>query len=141
MTPIELAQRLNGLQYPLRIPKDLIAQAKESGLVIVFGASDDLMEFTGAFRDEFGCYDGGTAYVHATGLLPSFEDVDTGDKDALRDYFKQETSAVAIHALWGAEPEYSWTYRTDIPHETFEVVDDGKPHCRGIVFSLADVVK
>jgi hypothetical protein len=53
MTAKELAQQLNGLPYPFRAPKALIAQAKQDGLVIVQGASDDLMELVGAIRDEF----------------------------------------------------------------------------------------
>ena len=48
--------------------KDVTAEtekqiAKDSGLVIVYGASDDLMEFEGAIEDEIGCYDGDTIHI------------------------------------------------------------------------------
>ena len=33
----------------------------------------------------------------------------------------------------------AWTYMTDIPHATFDVMDDGELYCRGIVFALADL--
>ena len=33
----------------------------------------------------------------------------------------------------------AWTYRTDIPHETFMIYEDGEPYCRGIVFNIDDV--
>jgi hypothetical protein len=134
----ELAAQLNGMQYPLRLPKTLTDEAKASGLVIVYGASDDLMEFEGAIYDEVGCYDGGTAYVDAKGLLPDRDSIE--DDEDLKDYFARQPNAKTIEALWCKEGEYSWTYKTDIPHETFEVLEDGEPpYCRGIVFALADI--
>ncbi|MGS3142153.1 hypothetical protein ACB274_06090 [Aeromonas sanarellii] len=134
----DLAGRLNGASYPLRISKELEAQAKVAGLVIVYGASDDLMEFAGAINDEIGVWDGGTALVDAEGLLP--EDADNLDTDEERArYYYRKGRAKTIEALWAKEGDYSWTYRTEIPHETFEVVEGSGPYCRGIVFSLADL--
>lgn len=140
MNAKELAAQLNGLQYPVRIPKTLTDAAKAAGLVIVYGASDDLMEFEGAIYDEIGCYDGGTAYVDAKGLLPDRDSIE--DDDELKDYFARQPNAQPIEALWCQEGEYSWTYKTDIPHETFEVMEDGEPpYCRGIVFALSDLAE
>lgn len=53
MTKKELAERLNGRQYGDSF-EDVLEEAKQSGLVIVTGALDDLMEFEGAIRDEGG---------------------------------------------------------------------------------------
>lgn len=134
----KLAAQLNGSEYPLRVSNELAEQAKSSGLVIVYGASDDLMEFRGAIYDELYVNDGGTALVDAEGLLPAnADDLDT-DEDRAR-YYYRKGKAKTIDALWCKEPEYSWTYHTAIPHETFEVVEDGQPYCRGIVFALADL--
>ena len=33
----------------------------------------------------------------------------------------------------------SWSYLTDIPHKTFDIMEDGEIYCRGIVFSLDDL--
>ncbi|HEX7906795.1 MAG TPA: hypothetical protein VF534_01700 [Paraburkholderia sp.] len=137
MNAKELAGLLNNRTYPLRIPKDITEAAKAFGLVIVYGASDDLMEFEGAIYDELGANDGTTAYVDSKGLLPSRESID--DDGVLKDYFAREPHAKPIEALWASEGDYSWTFKTDIPHETFEIVEDGEPYCRGIVFALADV--
>lgn len=140
MDTTELAARLNNSEYPVAIPKELSAEAKAAGLVIVFGRSDDLMEFEGAIQDEIGCWDGGTVYVDTEGLLPDFETLkDEGDQARLRDWFRREPHRRAIEALWCVEDKYSWTYWTDIPHETFDVLEDGKPYCRGIVFRLSDL--
>lgn len=131
-----LAAQLNGIEYPCRDIRDLVKQARDAGLVIVFGLSDDLMEFRGAIDDELGADDGTTAYVDNQGLLPERNQIE--DDDELPYYFARQHHAVAIHQLWCKEGDYSWTYQTTIPHETFEIVEDGGPYCRGIVFALAD---
>jgi hypothetical protein len=138
MTPKEIAAAFTGSEYPLKIAKDIEAAAKAAGIVIVYGASDDLMEFRGAVDDEVVAWEGRTVRVDAAGLLPDFDDIDKDDKDELRDYFKREGGGKEIEALWASEGDYSWTYKTEIPHETFEIVEDGAPYCRGIVFALAD---
>lgn len=137
MDTTELAARLNNIEYPVAITKELSAEAKAAGLVIVFGRSDDLMEFEGAIQDEIGCWDGGTVYVDTEGLLPDFEALK--DQARQRDWFRRRPHSIEIEALWCVEDEYSWTYWTDIPHETFDVLEDGKQYCRGIVFRLSDL--
>lgn len=139
-TKESIAEALHSLQYPLRIPKELRDQAKASGLVIVYGASDDLMEFDGAIHDEFGCFDGGTALIDAKGVLPGWEQASEHEESA-RDYFERKPKACAIEAVWEpAEPEgASWAYKIDIPHATFDVMEDDDLYCRGIVFALADL--
>ncbi|HZX80292.1 MAG TPA: hypothetical protein VFE72_04975 [Lysobacter sp.] len=136
MQAAEFAATLAGAQYPFRLTPEQAATAKAHGLVVVYGASDDLMEFEGAIYDELGAYNGTVALVDATGLLPAREQIE--DDDELRDYFSRQPRTASIEALWDSEG-YSWTYRTTIPHATFEVMEDGEPYCRGIVFALADV--
>ena len=88
-----LAAILTGWEHPLRITNELREVAKGAGLVIVYGASDDLMEFDGAIYDEIGAYGGTEVWVDATGLVPDFDSIDKSardGKDRLRDYFKRE---------------------------------------------------
>ena len=42
MTKEELAATLNGREYNHEITKEEEAEARENGLVVIFGASDDL---------------------------------------------------------------------------------------------------
>lgn len=133
-----LAEQLNGMEYPVRISEDVARQAEANGLVIVYGASDDLMEFEGAIYDEIGACDGATVYMDSDGIVPDFDSLDKEDKKALKNYFDRDGKGKKIEALWCAEGDYSFTYRTEIPHATFDVVEDGEPYCRGIVFRLAD---
>lgn len=132
------AARITGRAYGEELTRDEIAHAKAAGLVVVYGASDDLMEFEGAIHDEVSCYGGGTALVDREGLLDR-DQIDDSDDEAIADYVSRKSGARQIEALWAKEDGYSWTYQTDIPHATFEIVEDGEPYCRGIVFALADV--
>ena len=70
MTSKELAEKLNGTEYAGYniFSKEILQEAKENGLVIVYGASDDLMEFEGAFEGEGNCIDGGTVYFDLNGV-------------------------------------------------------------------------
>lgn len=132
-----LAERLNGREYTEEITKDEEAEAKIAGLVVVFGASDDLMEFRGAIRDELGAYNGTTALVYSGGVLPERDNIDSDDDDALCAYFKNKDSALEIDAVWDDNTGgYSWTFKTAIPHATFDIMEGDEKYCRGIVFDL-----
>jgi len=138
MNSEELATMLDGIEYPVRIQSNILDQAKKSGLGIVHGASDDLMEFGGVITDEAGCYDGGIVRIDKTGVIPDFGDVEH-EVEECRKWLARDKEARSIEALWGKEPGYSWTYVTNIPHTTFEVMEDGGHYCRGIVFSVDDL--
>lgn len=132
-----LAERLNGVEigdeYSTITPED-----KANGLVVVYGASDDLMEFVGAIEDEIDCCDGGTAYIINKKVLDegNFECGCIWAEKARLDAIAQ---ASTIDALWCEVDGYSWTYQTDIPHVCFDVMEDGEKYCRGIVFDLGSL--
>ncbi len=120
---------LNGKEYRFRFTKQEIQIAKDNGFVIVSGKSDDLMEFDGYIYDEAGCFDGGKVYVSET---------DISDEEFPNSRW--------IEALWCNDEIkdadgslITWTYRTDIPHETFMIYEDGEAYCRGIVFDIKDL--
>ena len=125
MNAKELAKKLDGNFYGNEIPKELEVSAKENGLIVVFGASDDLCEFRGAIYDEADCYGGGEVMFDKEG---NFAYVDDGD-DPLPN---------TIQAIWNKRG-YSWTYKTEIPHETFDIYEDEETYCQGIVFSINDL--
>lgn len=136
MTKEELAALLNGRQYRQEITNAEASQAQKSGLVVVYGHSDDLMEFQGAIYDEVGAWEG-TEVLILDGEIVGENNTNTcGDECK---WFKQALkNAVKVEALWCKEPPYSWTYQTTIPHATFDIMDDGEKYCRGIVFDLKD---
>lgn len=129
MTLKEFANMVNRKEYDRSIfSKEEIKIAKENGFVIVTGASDDLIEFRGAIEDEGDCFEGGNVYFTKDGV----------------EY--EEQTANVIKALWCKETDnygtiIPWTYETDIPHETFDVIRDGRVYCRGMVFSIENVME
>ena len=113
------------------------ALAAASGLVVVYGYSDDNVEFRGAIDDEVGAFDGTEIYVTAEGVLTPPECGCDGCEEC--SYFDAARKAAKrIEAVWGAGG-VSWTFVTDIPHESFTILDDGDVFCVGIVFSISDL--
>ena len=135
MTTKELAKILDGAEYGLRECKAEIELAKENGIVIVYGASDDLMEFCGAIDDEAGVYEGGHVLFTRDGVMRPY-----GDCDDCPLYKAAIKNCDSIKAIWCPEgTDFAWMYETDIPHEVFRVLEDGEHYCMGIVFYLEDV--
>jgi len=135
MTISELVKEIDGSEYPFRLSKEQVEKAKQSGIVVVYGASDDLMEFEGFVWDERGAYEGAIAFIDKNGLLPVRECIE--DDEVLKDYFKRIDDAKSIDALWcNGDGTVAWTYETDIPHETFKIMDDDEVYCVGIVFKI-----
>ena len=132
----ELAAKLNGREYRREITDEEARQAKEAGLVVVFGASDDLIEFRGAIRDEGGAP--GDVLIDTKGVLPSWDSASESEESA-QEYFERKAKSRTVEARFAEESNYTWIYKTDIPHETFEIVEDGEPYCRGIVFNIGDI--
>jgi len=136
VTKEELATKLNGREYGEEITPKEEAEAKASGLVVIFGASDDLMEFRGAINDETGVYEGGIVYLNSDGLLSGPDCCDDPDDCP---FFKKEASkAKVVEAIWN-DGIYSWVYETKIPHATFDIMEDGEKYCRGIVLKLSEI--
>ena len=135
MTMKELASLLSGREITKEITHDEERQAAAAGLVVVFGYSDDSMEFRGAVDGEAYCFDGGPAYLGKAGILE--EPACSGAEDCKCPYFDAaRKKAKAIKAVWHDEGGPCWTFETDIPHETFNIYEDGELFCVGIVFSV-----
>jgi hypothetical protein len=138
MTKDELANLLNGHEIGNEISDELEAVAKQAGLIVAFGESDDLLEFRGAIHDEVGAYEGTTA-LFADGRV--FDDQACNDecKYFIAARALAEQSGKSVRAVWCPEETYSWAIETDLPHATFCIWEDGEKYCRGIVFELKDI--
>lgn len=135
LTIEQVAAQLNGNEYREEGSDELFDRCKAAGIVVLYGASDDLAEFRGAIEDEVGCFDGGDIPVLATGLPAN-----DCDDDECPYYLATLKGARNIEAVWCDDDlQCSWSYKTNIPHVTFDVMEDGELYCRGIVFRLEDV--
>lgn len=133
MEPKEMAELLNGREYGREMTKMEEQLAKDFGLVVLFGASDDLIELRGCIDDEADCYGGGKLKFSKDGFRWK------GDEN--NGHWVGENE---IEALWCDECDdegnrISWTYITKIPHETFMIYEDDEPYCRGLVFKMDDL--
>jgi hypothetical protein len=132
MTKESLAEMLNNRPYGDEITEAEELAARDAGLVVVFGYSDDNTEFRGAIKDEVGCYGGVDIYLTASGPLTDHADCECqycGYKEA-----KTKARLIVANFDKGA-----YTWETDIPHATFRVLEDGDVYCQGIVFHISDL--
>lgn len=135
MTAKELAEMLSGRKYGMEITSEEARAAKDAGLVVVYGYSDDNVEFSGAIDEEVGAYEDTTILITKDGL---FDEPECGIEDCPYCAAARE-KAKTIRAVWHDEGGPCWTFETDIPHENFTILEDGEPWCIGIVFSMADL--
>ena len=134
MNTRELAEKLDGNLIGEEISLKEAREAKNNNLVVVFGSSDDLMEFRGAIYGEVYSYGDGVAYLNENGLIENKCD------EANCPYFNEIIkSAITIKALWCHTDGPCWTYKTKISHETFDIFEEGEPYCKGIVFLMGDI--
>lgn len=127
MNKEQLAEQLNGNEYGSEHTKEQALLAKKNGLVIVYGQSDDLIEFEGAVYDEVGMYEGGEITINS-GVAPEFtEDGDITD------------SLNLIRADWAPDETLSWRLTANFPFAKFVVNEDGEPYCEGFVFDIKDL--
>lgn len=133
MTKKELAALLNGRSLGDEMSEQDEVDAKENDLIVIYGYSDDLAEIRGAIYEEVSCYDGGVIPFLSGDLLEKKCDNDDcpHEEDML-----EKAKIVKAHWCSGKIP---WTYETEIPHETFDIMEDGIVFCRGIVFDRRDI--
>ena len=133
MTHETLAALITRNEYGKEISAYLEDEAKKNGLVVVFGYSDDCMEFRGAIDAEVGAYEEGTVFINQSGqLLPEPE---CGAENCPYFLTAKEASK-SVKAIWHDDGGPCWTYETNIPHSTFDVFENGELYCVGIVFSV-----
>lgn len=127
----ELSNTPNSDDRWIELTKSQKEFCKNHDIVVVYGYSDDNVEFDGAFRDEVGAWEGAEIYVDANGPIQPCECECKYYKAAME-------NTKRINAFWYLD-NWAWEFRTDIPHETFEFYADGEPYCKGIVFYKKDM--
>lgn len=119
MTTKEFATRLNGTIYPDWLSKENKEIAKENGFIIVSGYSDDLIEIDGAIRNEMESFSSDKTFL-------------LGEKGITACFCKKNENGKKIAV---------WSFETDIPHETFNIVEQGEVYCVGLIIDKKDLEK
>ena len=121
VTKEELAARLNGRQYRDEVTEKDIADAKESGLVIIYGASDDLTEFRGTLNEEESAWDGAKHYIKPDGKIRC----------------KSKDDRIEINAEWCPKDlDCSWRITASVPFAPFDIIENGELYCRGCIIEF-----
>jgi hypothetical protein len=128
-----LASMLHGREYGNEITREEASIAKQNRLVVVFGASDDLVELRGFIDDEIGSYNGTEIPIDKNGLV-----LNSCDEDRCPYYHEKFLAATKIVVKWNNDCPV-WSYETIIPHSTFDIMEEDEVFCRGIVFSMDDI--
>jgi hypothetical protein len=125
----EFAKMLDGRDYGYEMDTQEENEALHLGFVVVYGYSDDGAELKGVIDDEVFCFEGGEIWLDKNGL---FEECEYECKYSN----KVKENCKLIKIIWHNKGATSWTYKTDIPHAKFSIMEDGNVYCRGIVFDI-----
>jgi hypothetical protein len=119
----EFAAMLYGRDcQPDMTPEELLL-AEQKGFVVVYGDSDDRVEFEGAIRAE-----GHTNPLlknAPAGVLVLSKDGNLLDDDSAlyAEYLSQNRNVIKV--FYCCKDGYNWAFESDIPHETFLTFDGG----------------
>ena len=137
-----VATELNNSEYPLRIYKEKREELKNAGIVVIFGSSDDLVSFVGAIYDEVDAYNGTDILLGKNGIVFDRESLEIDTDEELEEWLINKKSSKLIKAIWNDYGEYAWILETEIPHETFDILEDietGEKNCKALVINLNDL--
>lgn len=129
------AEKLIDRQYGEELTPPEEEEARAAGLVVVFGASDDLAEFRGAIRDEAGI---GAIRITTNGKFLEDERMDAL-KELVDEGVLSESDLPKFGVIIARHTESGHSYDTSIPHAKFTVTEDGEHFGEGIVFHLSDL--
>lgn len=143
----ELAARLNGRTNDEVITRDEHVLAADNGLVVVYGESDDLIEFAGAIYDEIGAWGGVKAVLYKHTKEYSAIICESEAIRDLEDDFKMYKAMGAmldrhniVEAVWAPDGiDTTWLIKTGLPHASFNVIEDGELFCIGLVLDVKDL--
>ena len=138
----EFAEMLHGRDCQPHLTQDELELAKQKGFIVVYGDSDDRVEFDGAIHQE----------AHSNPLAQDCPAVvlalsDEGrllddDSDLYIEYLEKKRNI--INVFYCSKENLNWMFDSDIPHETFltydggyyeEYFDDGFARC--MVFEIS----
>ena len=131
MTRDELAAKLNGREYGSEISRLEEDYARANRLLVIFGYSDDVIELKGLISDEVEGFLGSTFTI--------------SQKNGKWKIGDRSEHGVTIKALWCPKDQpddrqTSWLIKSNIPHATFDIMEDGELFCQGAVISEADLL-
>lgn len=154
----DLAKLLDGNEYQDELINqkgiDVIHLCKEKGWIVVYGASDDLMEIDGAICDELGAWEGCVAKFYKKGeFYPEYEEEDVYHKSPEDSFFAiddkeltriktEKEDALIIESMWcPIDSDVSWQINCKgAPHVSFNVMEDDEVYCEALVIDISKFI-
>lgn len=130
----EFAKKINGRKFGyFPFTEEEINIAKENGFIIAYVISSNHIKYlrlAGSIKEDFRMYfDGIRAYITKRGFC-DVSYVDFPTRIVVHFQYEENECGDSI----------TWTILTDIPYETFILLDGNKyPYCKGIVFDIRNV--
>lgn len=117
------ADMLNGRDCQPNLTPDELLLAQQRGFVVVYGDSDDRVEFEGAIRAEG--HTNPLAKDCPAGVLVLSEDGKLLDEDSdlYAEYVRDNRNV--INVFYCSKDRLNWAFESDIAHETFVTYDGG----------------
>lgn len=134
----EFARKLDDLEFNDFEPSIMFAEAKERGIVILYNIHPMTCVLKGAIHSETDCYVGKIAFIDSTGFSRRFYFTDPEERFSYKNW--KENKDIEFRIKCNSEGNPYWRYETKIPHEKFDVYEDGELFCEGIIF-YADELK
>lgn len=147
MTPKTLAELLKNREYGCEINDGEAANAALNGLVVMYGAGDDTLEFRGAINGEVSAYQGTRVQIDSDGIIPMLDDIrDDYSNEQMLEWAARCRHGVIVHARWDCD-NTAWSFIftknskcLDIGVE-FNINEDGEPFSTGVVFHISELSK
>ena len=119
----EFSAMLFGRDRQPDLSPDELLLAEQKGFVVVYGDSDDRVEFEGAITAEE--YANPFAKDGPSGVLALSEDgkIIEEDSDLYAEYVKNNRNLIKV--FYCSKDGLNWVFETDIPHESFLTYDGG----------------
>ncbi len=141
----EFVKQLNVDEYPFVLTGEQREICKANNWLVVYGYSDDIVEYDGLFHDETYADNGKTDIpFDKSGLIqrPDFEryefELDEYDIE-FEKYLERKKNALKIDALWCPDSSCSWEIQTKVKHHKFNIMEDGEIFCKAIVIDFNDL--
>ena len=117
------AAMIHGRDCQPNLTPDELLLAEQKGFVVVYGDSDDRVEFEGAIRAEG--YTNPLLKDCPAGVLVLSEDGELLDEDSdlYTEYLRENRNV--INVFYCTKDGLNWVFESDIPHETFLTYDGG----------------